>query len=194
MAESEQESSESPDVSSVLSDKQRKWLKGQDVFDSPDRIVRSRIRDRYEAAFADIALLHNADRMSRNELMKSIRDPSSSSNDSVDGGLSSEGKINSEEVADLLDSVIAQLETVSGTPFEEFGLADLMTQIRKVKGRHGELSDDMVPVFAVMGAYAGLLGTGKTEKQARQWIEHHWPDRQEALEQLEEAEAVLESF
>jgi hypothetical protein len=123
-----------------------------------------------------------------------VRDADYDSTPDVNSSLASETEIEPEDVAEMLESVIAQLETVSGTPFEEFGLADLMTQIRKVKGRHGELSDDMVPVFAVMGAYAGLLGTGKTEKQARQWIEHHWPDRQEALEQLEEAEAVLESF
>lgn len=193
MAESETPESHTQEVSSVLSDKQRRWLKGEDVFDSPDRVVRSRIRDRYEQAFSDLALLHNTDRMNRQELMKSVRDGSSSStsNDNADKGLASEGKINEEDIADIFDSGVAQLETASGTPIEDFDLKDMITQVRRVKGEYGQLDDDTVLMFAVMGAVAGLMGTGKTEKQVRQWIEHHWPDEEEAMGQLEEAQQFL---
>lgn len=179
--------SKSDEISSLLSNNQRKWLRGDDdALGSPDRVVRSRVKQRVKQGITDLGVVFRSDRIDSDDLMKTVREETSTSSEDAQA-LASSGEMNEEMIADALDGALSQLEMASGEKVEDFDMGDIINQIRKVKGRHGQLDDETVLTFAVAGAMAGLMGTGKTEKQTRQWIEHHWPEPEEALEQMEQA-------
>lgn len=185
--------SDSDEISSLLSNKQRDWLRGDDsALSSPDRVVRSRIKARLRQGVTDWGVLFRSERIDSEEVMKAVRDESSSSSEAGEA-VSSGGEMKEELQPDALDGVLAQLEMVSGENADDFDLSSIITQIRKVKDQHGHLDDEAVLTFAVAGAMAGLMGTRKTEKQARQWVEHHWPESDEVLEQWEEASAFVDA-
>lgn len=160
------------EVSSTLSRKQREWLRGSDTaFDSPDRVVRSRIRKRVRQSFKDIALLHRSDRFPSEEMMKTLRQNTTSSNDA----LSHKGHIEEHLIADSLDTAFSHFETVSGERAED--LSDVSEELHKEIKNHskGLIDNQWYPVFAVFGAYIALRGAGMNEKQAQLWVTNNWP-------------------
>jgi len=46
---------------SLLTTNQRKWLKGRDVYERPDRQVKHAIKQRFIAGHKDAKLLHHSD-------------------------------------------------------------------------------------------------------------------------------------
>lgn len=184
--------SEANEVSSTLSKSQREWLRGDDdALGSPDRVVRSRIKKRVAQGISDLGLVHRTDRLDAEDMMRSVRDESSSTSEA--GQEASSGGVMDEEIQpDAFDGAIKLLEMASGTKIEDYNLSDTISQIRRVKGQHGHLDDETVQMFMAAGAMAGLMGTGKTEKQARQWVEHHWPESDEVQEQWEEASQLVD--
>lgn len=181
--------SDSAEVSSVLSKKQRQWLNGEDPYDSPDRVVRSRIKSRYRQGISDLALMVRSDRIENEYMRQWVRgDSSTTSNDTVSEGLANHGQIEEELLADGMDSALNFLDTFTGNDVNEMSLSDLKDRMREYQVRNGRLEEKWYPRLAVLGAFVALEMGGKTEKQARQWIQHHWPNSEEALEKLQEAE------
>lgn len=175
--------SETSEVSSVLSKGQREWLKGNDeALGSPDRVIRSRIRERYKQAISDLALLYRSDEFSSDELMKAVRDHNTSGDDKF----ASEGDIQQEAIGQYLHGAFGQLETVMGKEIEEIEPEDLLDQNAKAaESLSKQIDEKYIPRLAVHGATLGLKATGKTDKQVRQWIENHWPSTDVALDLLE---------
>jgi|GEM_PF-6306537 len=180
--------SDSPEISSLLSKSQRKWLNGEDALDSPDRVVRSRVKARYLQAIEDLGLLLRSDRIDSQTMRKWVHgDESTSTNEAVTGGLAEQGEIEQGLVVDGIDAALNQLEVFTGVGTEETSMMDLKDQMRDYQIDSGGLEEKWYPRLAVVGAHSALEIGGKTEKQARQWIEHHWPEPEEALEKVEEA-------
>lgn len=174
--------SDSDEISSLLSNNQRDWLRGDDdALGSPDRVIRSRIKKRVRQGISDLGVVFRSDRLSSEDVMKAVREESTSSSEA--GQQAGSGGVMSEDMQpDAYDSALTQLEMVSGTKAEDFDMTNLISQIRRVQGQHGHVDEETVEFFAYVGAVAGVLGTGKTTKQARQWVEHHWPESDDVLE------------
>lgn len=124
--------------------------------------------------------------------MKSVRE-SHTSNSDVNDAVASGGKIDEDMILDTLSASFSHLETVSGTNMSEFGMEDVVDYLQQAVPKNATLDEESYPLIAVLGAYTALQTTDKTEKQARQWIEHHWPDSDEALDFTEEATKLIET-
>lgn len=159
---------------SVLTKKQREWLRGdEDALGSAPRTIRMRVRNRFRQSIKDLALVHQSDRIDSEDMMKSIRESNTISNDDVSEAVAAEGELDEEIIEEALDFVSLLYEAFTGEEIDN-------------NGRLEPLDDDDLPVLAVYGAFKSLqTGADKTEKQSRQWIEHHWPEPDAALSHLE---------
>lgn len=177
--------------SSLLSAKQRQWLRGdKDVYASPDRRVRYEIKERLKQGESDLHLLYNSDEMTVEDLRSALRESTSSSNETIQKDVASEGGLDAEERAHILGAAFTQMEMMSGHPIEEWD-GDFIQSLGAQVNQRAKLPEEWHPRFAVLGAYIALTCFGKTDKQVRQWIEHHWPNTDEALERLNEVEESL---
>lgn len=186
--------SDTAEISSLLSKKQRRWLQGDDdALGSPDRVIRSRIKERVRQGIIDMGIVERSERFSNEDSMKIVRSEESSSADKgVQKFLATERDMDEEIQPYAMDAAVAQLEMASGTEIGDFNMSELTSLIKQVKGQYGTLPEKLVRTLVVAAALSALEGTGKTDKQIRQWVEHRWPDEEEVFELWEDAEEYLE--